>query len=74
MTDSLPQQFDEPTLDVLGRLVDTAENFAIYGDSNGAFGRLDPFMRIEALTHGIEEMVATIKKLYFDGGGEDVWP
>lgn len=67
------QQLSEETLDVLGRLVDTAENFLFYGDDSGAFGRLAPSIRIQALAHGIEELRDTIKQLYLAGGGEDVW-
>lgn len=66
---------DEHTLDVLGRAVDSAENYAEYGThaTTPAFLRLAPDIRIDALSNGLEELRDSIKALYFELGGEDVW-
>ncbi len=66
---------DGHTLDVLGRAVDTAENFMEYGDDSTtpAMARLPEAMRIGSLSHGLKELRDTIKALYLELGGEDVW-
>lgn len=68
-------QLIEHLHDVLGRAVDTAENYAEYGThaTTPAFARLDPQLRIGALSNGLQELRDTIKALYFEMGGEDVW-
>lgn len=66
---------NEDILDVLGRAVDTAENFMEYGTdaTTPAMARLPETMRIGALSHGLKELRDTIKALYLGLGGEDVW-
>ena len=65
----------EHLLDVLGRAVDTAENFAEYGTkaTMTAFSGLPADIRIDALSNGIQELRDTIKTIYFEMGGDDVW-
>lgn len=66
---------DEQTLDVLGRAVDTAENYMEYGThaTTPAMARLPEAIRIDALSNGLKALRDTIKELYFALGGEDVW-
>ena len=66
---------DEHILDVLGRAVDTAENFMEYGThaTTPAMARLPSDIRIDALSNGLKELRDTVKALYLELGGEDVW-
>lgn len=61
--------------DVLGRAVDTAENYMEYGThaTMTAMARLPANIRIDALSNGLKELRDTIKALYLELGGEDVW-
>lgn len=61
--------------DVLGRAVDTAENYMEYGThaTTTAMTRLPANIRIDALSNGLKELRDTIKALYLELGGEDVW-
>jgi hypothetical protein len=65
-----PDTQGEHVLDVLGRVVDTAENYAEYGTkaTTPAFSRLDPGLRIDALSNGLVQVRDAVKALYFRVG------
>lgn len=57
-------------LDILGRLVDTLDNYLVYGDEPNPF---PPTIRLNAMSHGLGDVKAQVLQLYTDLGGEDVW-
>jgi hypothetical protein len=59
-------------LEILGELVDTADNYLEYGVGGGMSG-LPPGMRIDAPTNGLKAIRKEIKALYIVEGGEDRW-
>jgi hypothetical protein len=60
-------------LNDLGELIDKADNFLEYGSKKAGFARLPITMRLDALTTGLEEIRAEVKRLYLANGGTDEW-
>ena len=60
---------NEKQLEILGQLVDKAENYLALGNAPN----LPAIVLLDELEQGIKELRDEIKKLYLDSGGEDVW-
>lgn len=63
----------ESILDRIGSLIDTADNYLVYGNLNSIDNPFPDAIRIDAMTHGLEEIRDELRAIYFKLGGEDVW-